>query len=888
MPTLHEEDCDLHDLSNRILGALRSPLEARPRLEAICEIVAAFEARCEVRDAAADLLLTVRVLCDTLLKKNRPQLAEEDLEQLTQFAEGLKQRSLRFQTHATAPARADVTNSKPQGEDIQKGALNTRRLIPATILYIDDNLSDLRATGKLFDTWRSYQEIERFDLTLRTFPDSSLGSSGFQAHFAEAEEFENQVRLLVSDRSEDMLSPKQGVGVRRHGRLFQEQMRFLQAVIFDYEIICGSDGRGRSTSGAALAEMLRELRPGVGRYLLTGKRQAFADRFGLFTSVCWKEDLEAGEAEELFFAILRDLRRKYHTPFWDALHGFSQRPVITCHAMALAHGHSARKGASIADFVRFYNLNYFRAEVSATVEPLDSLLDPVGSIRDAQTQAAQAFGANRTLFVTNGTSTANKIVLQTVLSAGDSLLVDRNCHISHHYGIALSRGRPYYMEPYQLPLFALSGGIPLAELDNRVRSAWLVEKQLPKAILVTNCTFDGMMCRPREIISCVRASLRNLPETGGEERLKDIVFIFDEAWFAFARFHPYFVPYTAMAAVAELNAEEPDFYKPRLRVYATQSTHKTLSAFRQGSMIHIVDPVLERPDLYGEASVRLGARLQQAFLTHTSTSPHNGIIASLDVARRQAELEGTNLVGQAIELARELRATLADEQASDPQWRWFHHYFGLLGEDELIPPALRGQFALDPTKLTIAIKADITASEVRHTLIDKYDIQFNKYSHNTVLLMVTIGASRTTIENIKVSLAKYAATLHEQAVPLRAGERAEEDGANTGKGYKYAVVPPFSGFLSDEEGRRPNDLGRFVFNDDHYTVARRRLADCSGGRVVSASFVVPYPPGYPVLIPGQIVSDAMVAFLRQLETDEIHGAERHGTELSLLVYERQQ
>ena len=109
----------------------------------------------------------------------------------------------------------------------------------------------------------------------------------------------------------------------------------------------------------------------------------------------------------------------------------------------------------------FYGANLFLAESSATSGGLDSLLEPTGNIKKAQELAARAFGAERAYFATNGTSTSNKIVLQALLAPGDIVLVDRNCHKSHHYGMVLAGAQPLYVEAYPLTAYSMYGAVPL-------------------------------------------------------------------------------------------------------------------------------------------------------------------------------------------------------------------------------------------------------------------------------------------------------------------------------------------------------------------------------------------------------------------------------------------
>jgi len=215
--------------------------------------------------------------------------------------------------------------------------------------------------------------------------------------------------------------------------------------------------------------------------------------------------------------------------------------MITCHTLPLAFGRSLHGSRTLDDLKEFFSENFFRAETSATLAPLDSLLHPGGTLKTAQARAAHAFGADRTLFVTNGTSTANKIVLQAVLRAGDTVLVDRNCHISHHYGLALARVRPVYLEPSYQAEFGIAGAIPLGEIAGRLREVLLSNGNPPAAILLTNCTFDGICVKPASVVRRVLAVLkewREGDEAAAHDELARIVFLFDEAWFAAARFSP--------------------------------------------------------------------------------------------------------------------------------------------------------------------------------------------------------------------------------------------------------------------------------------------------------------------------------------------------------------
>lgn len=208
-----------------------------------------------------------------------------------------------------------------------------------------------------------------------------------------------------------------------------------------------------------------------------------------------------------------------------------------------------------------------------------------------------------------------------------------------------------------------------------------------------------------------------------------------------------------------------------IRVYATQSTHKTLSSFRQGSMIHIWDQDFRR---------KSESTFLEAYMTHTSTSPNYQMLASLDVGRRQVQLEGYELVENSIEMAMVLRAKVND----NPQ---LSKYFDILTVQDFIPNKYRqtglteyytknegwnimddawelDEFVLDPTKITLYIgKTGVDGDTFKNKyLMDKFNIQINKTSRNTVLFLTNIGTTRGSITYLTNALLKIADELDEE------------------------------------------------------------------------------------------------------------------------------
>ncbi|MBR58110.1 MAG: ornithine decarboxylase [Myxococcales bacterium] len=601
---------------------------------------------------------------------------------------------------------------------------------------------------------------------------------------------------------------------------------------------------------------------------------------------------------ELHLTIIRGIDDRYETPFFHALRKYSHRPTGVFHAMPISRGKSILKSHWIRDMWDFYGENIFLAETSATTGGLDSLLQPIGPIKLAQEKTARAFGANRSFFVTNGTSTANKIVAQALLSPGDIALVSRDCHKSHHYALVLSGVQPVYMDPYPLSTYTMYGAVTLETIKKHLsdlKAAGRLDQV--KMLLLTNCTFDGLVYNPEMVMLEVLAIK------------PDMIFVWDEAWFGFARSSPIYRQRTAMEAARRLEerfkdpSEAEKYGNPRVRVYATQSTHKTLTSFRQGSMIHVHDQDFGR--LVHEA-------FEDAYMTHTSTSPNYQILASLDLGRRQVELEGYELLEQSVSLAMTLREQIQEDEN-------LQKYFQVLKARDLVPEKHRpsglesfyspdtgysnmerawqsDEFVLDPTRVTLHIgMTGMDGDTLRKELMDSYDIQINKTSRNTVLFMLNIGATRGAIAYLLEVLTQIARDLEMQH------EQESDQGRRLGASRVHNLtqeLPPLPDFSSfhprflHPDGKTPEGNLRQAY------YLGRNDADCdflpldgsvqeaieSERVVVSASFVTPYPPGFPVLVPGQIISQEILDYLRALDVKEIHG---YNPEFGLRVFKEE-
>ena len=657
--------------------------------------------------------------------------------------------------------------------------------------------------------------------------------------------------------------------------------------------------------GPELCRMVAKVRPELDAYLVT--ERSVEDIAGLDLGICRRVFYNQEDFMELHLNILRGVQARNKSPFFTALVEYSKQPTGVFHAMPISRGKSITRSHWIQDMGAFYGPNIFLAETSATSGGLDSLLEPHGPIKEAQELAARAFGSKQTFFATNGTSTCNKIVVQALIKPGDIVLVDRDCHKSHHYGMVLAGAQVCYLDSYPLNKYSMYGAVPLHEIKHQLLALKAAGKlDRVRMLLLTNCTFDGLVYNVERVMEeCLAIK-------------PDLIFLWDEAWFAFARFSPTYRQRTGMEAANRLreklrsdeharqyeaqqnalkNADEETILKTRLipppnarvRVYTTQSTHKTLTSLRQGSMIHVNDQ-----DFKGEVE----QSFHEAYMTHTSTSPNYQIIASLDVGRRQVELEGFEFVQRQVEAAMSMRRAISDHPL-------LQKYFKVLTAGDMIPEEHResgvtsyydteqgwtdmwdcyeqDEFVLDPTRVTLAVGGTGWDGDTFKTdiLMDRYGIQINKTSRNTVLFMTNIGTTRSSVAYLIEVLVEIAKSLDERLDDASRMEKMSFDRRVSNLMEHYPPLPDFSrfhdAFKASDTPEGDIRTAYYLSYDDNncdYLELDGSLKEAmeSGQTVVSASFIIPYPPGFPILVPGQVISHEILDFMRALDVSEIHG-----------------
>jgi arginine decarboxylase len=581
-------------------------------------------------------------------------------------------------------------------------------------------------------------------------------------------------------------------------------------------------------------------------------------------------------------------------PFFKALTDYARRGAYSWHAPGHSGGTAFLKSPVGSMFHEFFGENMLRADVCNAVEELGQLLDHTGPVHDAERNAARIFSADHLYFVTNGTSTSNKIVWSATVSPGDIVVVDRNCHKSVLHALILTGAIPIFLTPTRNQA-GIIGPIPRREFDPasiraKIKANPFVRDQTatPRLLTLTQSTYDGIIYN----VEAIKASL-----DGHIGALH-----FDEAWLPHAAFHDF---YREMHAIG---AERPRCATSM--VFATQSTHKLLAGLSQASQILVQESETTRLD---------EQVFNEAFLMYTSTSPQYAIIASCDVAAAMMERPGgTALVEESLTEALEFRRAMIRIADQMPGTWWFSVWGpdtparqGLGDRDdwELHPADSWHGFSdiepgftmLDPIKATILTPGLDVAGTFGQTGIPaavltrylaEHGIVVEKTGLYSFFILFTIGITKgrwnTLISQLQRFKDAYDANLPlSQAMPRLAAEYPRYDG--TGLRELCQGIHDFY---------RAHDLARLT--TDMYTselVPQMLPADAwaqlTRGNIdrvpaddltdrTTAVLLTPYPPGIPLLVPGERFNQAIVSYLQFAEAFNqtypgletiIHGAE---------------
>jgi arginine decarboxylase len=581
-------------------------------------------------------------------------------------------------------------------------------------------------------------------------------------------------------------------------------------------------------------------------------------------------------------SIVREARHYLDTlapPFFRALLHYAQDGSYSWHCPGHSGGVAFLKSPVGQMFHQFFGENMLRADVCNSVDELGQLLDHTGPVAASERNAARIFGCDHLFFVTNGTSTSNKMVWHATVAPGDVVVVDRNCHKSILHSIIMCGATPVFLMPTRNH-YGIIGPIPLSEFQPETIAQKIAANpfareamakrpgQKPRILTLTQSTYDGVLYNVEMIKDALGDTIDTLH--------------FDEAWLPHAAFHDF---YRNMHAIGR--------DRPRSKntmVFATQSTHKLLAGLSQASQILVQESENRQLDRY---------RFNEAYLMHTSTSPQYAIIASCDVAAAMMEAPGgTALVEESITEAIDFRRAMRKVDAEYGDSWWFKvwgpehlpdegigtredwalhanedwHGFGGLAE---------GFNMLDPIKATVItpglnVNGEFSDTGIPAAIVTKYLAEHGVIVEKTGLysffIMFTIGITKGRWNTLVTELQQFKDDYDRNQPLWRVLPEF------VAKHPCYERVGLYDLCQQIHEVYRAGDVARLTtemylsdmqpamkpakaFSKMAHREIERVTLDQLEGRI-TAILLTPYPPGIPLLIPGERFNKTIVDYLR--------------------------
>jgi arginine decarboxylase len=575
--------------------------------------------------------------------------------------------------------------------------------------------------------------------------------------------------------------------------------------------------------------------------------------------------------------ILREARLYLDSlapPFFRALVNYAQDGSYSWHCPGHSGGVAFLKSPVGRMFHQFFGENMLRADVCNSVDELGQLLDHTGPVAASERNAARIFSCDHLFFVTNGTSTSNKIVWHSTVAPDDIVVVDRNCHKSILHSIIMTGAIPVFLMPTRNH-FGIIGPISLDEfkietIQRKIDANPFIKnkKQKPRILTITQSTYDGVLYNVETLKQMLDGQIDTL--------------LFDEAWLPHAAFHDF---YKDMHAIGQGR-------KPckESMVFSTQSTHKMLAGLSQASQILVQDSEARKLDR---------DCFNEAYMMHTSTSPQYAIIASCDVAAAMMEPPGgTALVEESIAEALDFRRAMrkVDEEWGADWWFkvWGPDYLAeegmasradwMLGADDRwhgFGNLALGFNMLDPIKATIItpgldVGGDFADSGIPAAIVTKYlaenGVVVEKTGLYSFFIMFTIGITKGRWNTMVTELQQFKDD-YDKNQPLwrvlpefvakyaRYEKIGLRDLCDHIHGiYKINDVARLTTemYLSNmEPAMKPSDAFAKMAHGEIDRVSIDELE----GRITSV-LLTPYPPGIPLLIPGERFNKTIVDYLK--------------------------
>ncbi len=696
----------------------------------------------------------------------------------------------------------------------------------------------------------------------------------------------------------------------------------IQCILLDWNL--GDDDPTTHAKARTLLEMARSRNQHVPIMLIAEREDAAsidASVMRLVDEFIWMlEDTAHFVAGRAIAAMLR-YRNQISPPFTKALMDFAQVYEYSWHTPGHTGGTAFLKSPVGIAFFQYFGENLLRSDLSISVGELGSLLDHSGPIGESERYAARIFGAHRSYSVTNGTSTSNRVIFMACVARDDIALVDRNCHKSIEQAITMTGAVPTYMIPSRNHLGLIGPIYPDRIAPDAIRDSIAENPLVPKGkgtpramhSIITNSTYDGLCYNAMRVLELLGESVDRVH--------------FDEAWYGYARFNPLYEERFGM------HGDPKDYKGPT--VFTTTSTHKLLAALSQASFIHVRD---------GRSPVE-HARFNESFMMHASTSPQYAIISSNEVSAAMMDGAGgraltTESISEAVAFRlalRRIRRQYRDKDNHD----WF---FSAWNADEVTDPATGRKMAfedapesllisdpscwvlhpgekwhgfgnledgycmLDPIKVSVvtpgvALDGSLEDWGIPATLVTAYldsrGIVVEKTTDFTILFLFSIGITKGKWGTLLNALLRFkedydANTPLEEVLPGLVRDHHER---YLGMGLRDLAVQMFAQMKASKQtvhlARAFSTLPRpemtpceayvHLVHDEVEPVAVDRIANR-----IAATGVVPYPPGIPMLMPGEDFGPddgPYLGYLRALQAwdrlfpgfgHDIHGVENVG------------
>jgi len=664
----------------------------------------------------------------------------------------------------------------------------------------------------------------------------------------------------------------------------------VDAIVIDWEL----------EDAAEVIENIRHVDKGIGIFLITDPESLSSiplDTLSRVNEYLWvlgdSPSFMAGRIE----ASMRRYRKELLPPMFKNLVEFSEDYEYSWHTPGHTAGAAFLKCPVGRLFYDFFGEQLFRSDLSISVGELGSLLDHSGPIGEAEEYASKVFGSDMTFFVTNGTSTSNRVVHMAITPQYRTEVVDRNCHKSIEHALTMSHAVPVYMLPTR-NRYGILGPIPPDGMSKEKIASLMKDSKFvkdaderPMLAVVTNSTYDGV-CYNAEKVETILAESTDCVH-------------FDEAWYGYARFNKMYKGRFAM---------RDDDSKDRPTVIATQSTHKLLAALSQASMIHIKQGrhKIEKP-LFNEA-----------FMLHASTSPQYAIIASLDVSSRMMDSNGEVLTQDSIDEAVRFRQTMSrilhDMEGKDKSNWWFRAwqpdrvtmpkgvskkkfedipaadlandpYYWILRPNDVwhgFGDIEDGWAMLDPIKVTILTPGiedngeysdfGIPAAVVL-AFLDRRGIINEKSGDYNILFLFSMGVTNGKWGTLVSELFEFkrlfdADTPLEEMLPdlvskhgsrysgMTVRDLASEMHQQMRKTSQTQIANEACAFLPEQVMTPSEAYAKLVSGEVEFV----KIDDADNR--IAATGIVPYPPGIPMVMPGERIGPKdgpILRYLRSLE-----------------------